>query len=332
MRKRWLLAAPLALFGAAFFYWLALPWPLLLRWVEPDRTAFMERRLREAAADGDQLALRHTWVPLDDISRHLRRAVIVAEDGNFYSHRGIDWGALAEELRYEADADFSLLDPRDLDGLLRATRYYLDNREKIRGRSTLTQQLAKNLYFGQERSLTRKFDEFVVARRLEWFLSKDRILELYLNIAEWGPGVFGAEAAARTYFERAASDLTRTQAASLAATLPHPLSSNPAMRPGRMAWRRDLILARMTGEGPVRTVPLERIPERVAEPESVVVDPVRLALDSVRLDSAKLGDSLVRRDTLAGRDTLVRRDTMPRADTVRPGRDTIPGGGVSGRP
>ena len=305
MRKRWFLAVPLALLGAAVFYWAVLPWPVLLRWREPGRTAFMDLRIREAADRGEDLEVRYEWVPLDRISRSLRRAVIVAEDGNFYSHRGIDWGALGEELHYRGDDAFSLLDPRDLRDLFGALGYYLDNREKIRGRSTLTQQLAKNLYFGEERSLLRKLDELIVARRLERFLSKDRILELYLNVAEWGPGVFGAQAAARHYFGRSASGLTRTQAASLAATLPHPLTSNPSTRPGRMAWRRDLILGRMSGEGPARTVPLEPPDIRIAEPPAVVVDPIRLPVDSPRADSA------------------ARRDTVPRRDTIPPVRDTV---------
>src|SRR5690606_4877443 len=121
------------------------------------------------------------------------------------------------------------------------------NSEKIRGRSTITQQLAKNLYFSDNRSLIRKLEELIVAKRLEWFLSKDRILELYLNVAEFGPGIFGVEAAAQHYFGVPAAKLSRYQAASLAATLPHPLTSNPARNPGRMAWRRDMILRRMGG-------------------------------------------------------------------------------------
>ncbi|MDH5589315.1 MAG: transglycosylase domain-containing protein, partial [Gemmatimonadota bacterium] len=129
--------------------------------------------------------------------------------------------------------------------------------EELRGRSTITQQLAKNLYYGTRRSFLRKVTELVVARRLERRLGKDRILELYLNVAEWGPGIFGADAAAHAYFGVSAASLTLDQAATLAATLPHPLTSNPARRPGRMLWRRDLILSRID---PTRGIPPEPLP------------------------------------------------------------------------
>jgi monofunctional glycosyltransferase len=305
MFMRWILALPLALVGAALFYWLSLPWPILLRWRDPGTTAFMERRIAEARPDGEELELHHEWVPLDDMASSLRRAVVVAEDGNFERHQGIDWGALAEELHYEGDDDFSPLDPSDLRAALGAIRYYVANRAEVRGRSTITQQLAKNLYFSSDRSLFRKFDEFIVARRLERFLSKDRILELYLNVAEWGPGIFGAEAAAQVYFDEPAADLSRWQAASLAATLPHPLTSNPNHRPGRMAWRRDLILARMGGSGPVRTVPL------AAEPEAVEIEVPEIAPPTLGRDTA---DTAV----ASPPDTVV-----PPTDTLRPPPDTI---------
>ncbi|HEY8484337.1 MAG TPA: biosynthetic peptidoglycan transglycosylase [Longimicrobiales bacterium] len=280
MWKRAFLALLLSLLGAAWFAYLTLPWPVRLRWQNPSRTAFMEYRLAEAAARGDSLVIQHEWVPLERISRHLRRAVLVAEDARFYEHNGIDWAALREELRYRGDDDFSWTDPADLRALLDALRYYRAHRARIRGRSTLTQQLAKNLYFSPERSLSRKIAEFVVARRLERFLSKDRILELYLNVAEWGPGIFGAEAAARKYFGKSAAELTREEAAQLAATLPHPLTINPARQPGRMAWRVRMILARMGGSGPARTVPLEppeeirvELPEPPDFPEAAVPVP-----------------------------------------------------------
>src|SRR5690606_7452163 len=245
MVKRLFLALPLACIGALWFEYLALPWPVVLRTRDPQRTALMEYRMREAAARGATLVIQHQWVPLDRISRNLRRAVIAAEDARFYQHRGIDWAALREELEYGGDTDFSWTDLNDLRALFAAIRYYREHRAEVRGRSTITQQLAKNLYFTPERSLLRKAEELIVARRLERFLSKDRILEIYLNVAEWGPGIFGAEAAARHYFGRSAADLTLEQAAALAATLPHPLTSNPKHRPGRMQWRQRLILDRL---------------------------------------------------------------------------------------
>lgn len=314
MIRRLVVALPLALVGAAWFYWLALPWPVLLRVHDPGTTALMRQRVAEARARGEPLEIRREWVPLDRISRRLQRAVIVAEDGRFREHRGIDWAALREEFRYRGDADFSWLDPADLRALRDAFRFYLDNRATVRGRSTITQQLAKNLYFSTDRSPVRKFEEFLVARRLERFLSKDRILELYLNVVEWGPGIFGAEAAARHYFGRAAADLTAEQAAALAATLPHPLTSNPRTRPARMEWRKRLILDRMGGAGPVRTVPLD--------PGAPLGDPVPPPRDP----ATALPDTLAQRDTLPRdtlpRDTTAARDTPAPPDTLPP--DTVP--------
>jgi monofunctional biosynthetic peptidoglycan transglycosylase len=314
--KRLLLALPLAALGAAWFYFLVLPWPVLLRWRDPGPTAFMKQRLAQARADGDTLELRHEWVPLDDIAASLRRAVIVAEDGNFAEHDGVDWHALREELNYGGDADFSFLDPADLRALVGAVRYYYENRDEIRGRSTITQQLAKNLYFSADRSALRKLEEFVVARRLERFLTKDRILELYLNVAEWGPGVFGAGAAATHYFDRPAAELTRDQAAALAATLPHPLTSNPAHRPGRMNWRKDLILARMGGTGRVETVPLAPEPVEITPPN------VDLQIDTLPPDTAGPSQDTTR----PGTDTVpLPVDTVPLPiDTVPPPIDTVP--------
>jgi monofunctional glycosyltransferase len=265
MWKRLLLALPLALAGAAWFYWLTIPWPLRLRIHDPPATAVMRQRAGEARAAGTDFEIRQQWVPLQRISPRLRRAVIAAEDGRFYQHNGIDWGALREEFRYRGDAEFSLLDADDRRALRESFSYYRENRERIRGRSTITQQVAKNLYYSTERSTLRKLEEFVVARRLERVLEKDRILEIYLNIAELGPGIFGAEAAARYYFDRSAAELTADQAAALAATLPHPLSSNPRHNPRRMQWRKDLILARMGGTGPVQTVPLETATQSVPQ-------------------------------------------------------------------
>jgi penicillin-binding protein 1A len=184
---------------------------------------------------------------LDEIPAAVVRAVIDAEDGRFREHHGVDWVALGEELEYAGEPPFSWFDPGDLKALWGAVRYGWTHRTDVRGRSTITQQLAKNLYFTPDRSLGRKAAETVVAWRLEWFLSKDRILEMYLNSVELGSGIFGVEAAAQAYFGTSVRRLGAWEAASLAATLPHPLTSNPAHRPGRMAWRRDLIFRRLTG-------------------------------------------------------------------------------------
>jgi monofunctional biosynthetic peptidoglycan transglycosylase len=205
----------------------------------------MEQRIEEEHRDGDGLGIRHAWVPLDDIAPELVRAVLVAEDYRFREHGGIDWVSLAEEVRWSGDEAFSWLSRSDLAALREALVYAWSHRGELKGRSTITQQLAKNLYFDTERSLTRKILEAVVAGRLERRLGKDRILELYLNVAEWGPGLFGAEAASLAYFGRSAASLTLEQAAALAATLPHPLTSNPARNPARMLWRKNLLLERL---------------------------------------------------------------------------------------
>jgi monofunctional biosynthetic peptidoglycan transglycosylase len=252
MIRKLLFLVPLAALGAIWFYFLILPWPVFLRWRDPGSSAIMHLRTDQARRDGSDFELRRSWLPIDSMAPQLVRAVLLAEDGRFYEHDGIDWEALAEEVRYDGDDDFSLLDPSDLASLARAIAYYRANRDEVRGRSTITQQVSKNLYFGLDRSLTRKIDELIVARRLEWFLGKDRILEIYLNIAEGGPGGFGADAAARYYFGRHASGVSRDQAAALAATLPHPLTSNPKTRPAQMQWRKNLILGRMARAGPVR--------------------------------------------------------------------------------
>jgi monofunctional biosynthetic peptidoglycan transglycosylase len=287
MLKRPLVAFPLALFGVLLFAYLALPWGITLRWRAPGRTAFMEQRLREAEARGKPLQLDYRFVPLEKIAPALRRAVIVAEDARFYEHRGIDWNAIREEVRYQGDTTFRWTDPADLKALAGAIQYYRAHKERIRGRSTITQQLAKNLYFSGDRSLWRKAAELVVARRLERTLSKDRILELYMNTAEWGPGIFGAEAAARAYFGRSAATLTREQAAALAATLPHPLTSNPKHRPGRMEWRKRMILDRMGGKGKVETVPLAPPEGEVPEVEVPRVELPGVDVPPVVPDSAE---------------------------------------------
>lgn len=245
--------------GAAVWF-VVIPHPGGLEGGPVEGTALMEQRVEQAEARGESLTVQTRWVPLEHISPNLQRAVIVAEDYRFRQHRGIDWVSLAEEVQWSGDDEFSWRSWSDLSVLAEAVHYVWDHRTELRGRSTLTQQLAKNLFFGTERTLVRKAKEAVVARRLEKRLSKDRILELYLNVAEWGPGIFGAEAAARTYFGVPASRLSLNQAAALAATLPHPLTSNPRARPARMLWRQESILDRIdpTRGLPAVTSPIPR--------------------------------------------------------------------------
>lgn len=291
--RRWVLAPLLFLASLPVVALAGLPWPWLLRWVDPPATAFMLYREREAARAGEEFTLVQDWVPLEEMPEHLVRAVLVSEDDRFREHRGVDWKALAEEVEWSGGETFSWRSAEDRAALREAFRYYWAHRSQIKGRSTLTQQLAKNLYFTPERSLVRKAGEYVVAARLERFVGKDRILEIYLNTAELGPGIFGVGAAARAYFDVPAQRLTRFQAASLAATLPHPLTSNPATRPGRMAWRRDLILDRLAGGSvaipaepeelplpkldvppPEEPAPADASEPAVAEPEPAVPDTV----------------------------------------------------------
>ena len=166
---------------------------------------------------------------------------------------------------------------------MRASSHLWERRNAIRGASTITQQLAKNLYLSPSRNPLRKLKEAVTAYRLEVVLGKRRILELYANLVELGPGIWGAEAASRHYYGRSASRLSRSQAAALAATLPFPLLSNPASRPGRMRWRQNLILRRMRGE-PVE-VPRVEEPEAAPLPPAPVMDSLpRLELDSGLVD------------------------------------------------
>lgn len=302
--RRWVLAPILFAAALPLVILAGLPWPWLLRWVDPPATEFMIYRERKARQAGQDFTLVQDWVPLEDLPQDLVRAVLVSEDDRFREHRGVDWKALAEEVRWSGGEDFSWRDAGDRAALLAAARYYWAHRSEIKGRSTLTQQLAKNLYFTPERSLVRKAAEFVVARRLERFLGKDRILEIYLNTVELGPGIFGVGAASRAYFDVPAQRLSRFQAASLAATLPNPLTSNPANRPGRMAWRRDLILARLAG----RSVEIPAEPEPVAVPEIEVTPP----------DTAQSPSADTAAPDTAAPDTTAPPDTMRGVDGARP--------------
>jgi monofunctional biosynthetic peptidoglycan transglycosylase len=210
-----------------------------------------------AAADGP---IRYTPVPLDSISPSLVAAVLTAEDARFRQHGGIDWLEVRRALGYRRSG-FAWSSPADREELEQALSRVWSRRDALRGASTITQQLAKNLYLSPSRSPLRKLKEAVTAYRLEHALPKDRILELYINVAELGNGVWGAEAASRRYYRRGAGRLSESQAAALAATLPFPRLSNPAYRPVRMRRRQEIILRRLHGERievpPAEEVPLE---------------------------------------------------------------------------
>jgi monofunctional glycosyltransferase len=255
-----LLALPFVAFLA--WVWFVWPPPAWYRWSWPRSTAFMT--MREAQATGDAPVGRaYRPVPLTAITPDLKNAVLVAEDHRFYEHHGIDYVELRHALGYARDS-FSLSSARDRDALRKALFGAYERRNRIRGASTITQQLAKNLYLSSSRSPLRKIKEAVTAWRLEYWLGKERILELYLNVAELGPGIWGVEAASQKYFRRPAKNLEASQAAMLAGTLPFPLRSNPAYRPARMRSRQALILRRLRGE-------LAEVPRVVEVPEAPVI-------------------------------------------------------------
>ncbi|MCU1239972.1 MAG: Biosynthetic peptidoglycan transglycosylase [Candidatus Acidoferrum typicum] len=209
------------LIGVALLWSLAVLILVVARWIDPPTTAVhMERRF-QAWIHHTPYHDRYEFVPLSQISPDLPHAVIAAEDARFYQHHGFDWHAM------EIAAD------EDMEG------------GRIRGGSTLTQQLVKNLFFGTGRSILRKGAEFTLVPVAELVLGKHRILELYLNVVEWGPGVYGAVSASRYYYRASARSIDRQQAAQLAAILPLPLKR----RPDRMNRYSGLILARMRQMG-----------------------------------------------------------------------------------
>jgi monofunctional biosynthetic peptidoglycan transglycosylase len=234
---------------ALFTAWILFVWPPPSWWRShwPKETAFMAMRARQYRTAHDTTSRRYRPVPLDSMSPWLARAAVAGEDDAFYQHHGIDWRSVRSALGYRRDG-FALGNPRDRAELQRALRASGSRRNRLRGASTITQQLAKNLYLSPSRNPLRKLKEAAIAYRLEWALSKERLLELYLNVVELGPNLWGVEAAGLRYFDRQASRLTMDQAAMLVATLPHPLTSNPASRPGRTSWRQQLILRRLRGE------------------------------------------------------------------------------------
>jgi monofunctional biosynthetic peptidoglycan transglycosylase len=193
--------AALALLALYAFFIFAL---CVIRFVPPPTTAVQVQRRVEALLAGDPYRKQYEYLPLRRISAHLQHAVIAGEDGRFYTHSGIDW----EEVR----------------DVVEEAR---ESGEAPRGASTLTQQLIKNVFFTTHRNPLRKAAEYTLAPLAEIILGKQRILELYLNVVEWGPGVYGAEAAARHHYATSAERLARDQSARLAAILPAPRRRTP---------------------------------------------------------------------------------------------------------
>jgi monofunctional biosynthetic peptidoglycan transglycosylase len=195
---------------------------LWYRWYPPHETAFMAQRMKELHARNPKAVLRYQWVPYERISTHLKRALIAAEDAKFTEHNGFDWEGI--ENAYEKNRRRGRI---------------------VSGGSTITQQLAKNLFLSPEKSIWRKAEEAVVTVMLEAALPKRRILELYLNVIEWGNGVFGAQAAARRYFGVSAAQLSAEQAARLAAMVPSPRVFERNIYSAYLGERVATILARM---------------------------------------------------------------------------------------
>ena len=250
---RALLAVGVLGFALVAYTYLTLPDVRPLARTNPATTAFMEMRAREAAAQGRRVRKTQRWVPYSRISRNLTQAVIVAEDAAFWDHEGLDF----EEIRKSIEAAF-------------------EQGGEIRGASTITQQLAKNLYLSPSRNPMRKLRELIIARRLEAELSKARIFEIYLNVVEWGDGIWGIEAAARTYFGVSAASLSREQGALLAGALINPIAYSPAKPPARLLRRQRIILSRIGSVRAPAPPPVVTRPAPVEEPateEPIEADP-----------------------------------------------------------
>jgi monofunctional biosynthetic peptidoglycan transglycosylase len=219
---RVLVAPPAAVFALLVYAYLTLPDVRPLKTANPSTTAFMELRDRQARANGKEPRRVQHWASYKRISPDLKRAVLVAEDDAFWQHEGVDLGQLQESIEIDwARGTFS------------------------RGGSTITQQLAKNLYLSPSKNPLRKLRELIIARRLEAELKKARILELYLNVIEWGDGVYGVDGAARSYFQKSAAELGPAESALLAAAIVNPRVLSPAHPSTRLLRRQQLILRRM---------------------------------------------------------------------------------------
>lgn len=235
MRKLllWIILLPIACVLLLQAYFVVQIW----WWVDhnPDSTSFMRQQLSILREKNPDAQLQFKWVPYNRISNHLKRAIIASEDSNFAEHDGVDWDALQKA--------------------------YEKNEKKgkvVAGGSTITQQLAKNLFLSGERSYLRKGQEFVITYMLEAMMDKQRIFELYLNVVEWGNGVFGAEAAAQHYYRTTAANLGAEQAARLAVMLPRPRFYDRNRGSGYLASRTSLILRRMNAA----TLPPTHLPAK----------------------------------------------------------------------
>jgi monofunctional glycosyltransferase len=219
---RVLVLLPALAFAYLAYIYLTLPDVRALEKTNPRTTAFMQLRIEEARDAGRKFSIRHQWVPYGRVSPMLRRAVIVTEDAAFFDHDGIDLNEIKASLeRNWEEGQF------------------------LRGGSTITQQLAKNLYLSPSRNPIRKVKELFIARRLEAALTKQRIFEIYLNMIEWGDGIFGCEAAARAYFGKPCASLDMAEAALMAGAIINPREHSPAKPSRRLLRRQQIIMKRM---------------------------------------------------------------------------------------
>lgn len=243
-----LLASSCAFLAALWVVWLPDVSPL--KKSPPATTAYIELRKRQAKAKGRALDLRWAWVPSGAISENLKRAVVTAEDDEFWRHDGVDWAAIRSAYERNRKA-----------GRLAA------------GGSTITMQLARNLYLSPSKNPLRKAKEILIARRLERELGKRRILELYLNVVEWGKGVFGCEAAARAYFQKSCAELSYEEAVAMAVVLPNPRRWNPAKRGPYVERNSARIMGRIAAADRERAAAAGELPaEADAAPEDAGAD------------------------------------------------------------
>jgi monofunctional glycosyltransferase len=235
------------------YTYLKCPWMGWYRTHFPKTTSFMDYRAAQAKKKGEAFKPRYKPVPLSSISKMMRKAAIVAEDAHFYEHKGFDFEAMEQAYRL--------------------------NQKKgkvVRGGSTISQQVAKNMWLTPERSFWRKGIEAILTWRMEKALSKDRILELYLNIIEWGRGVYGVGAASEVYFSATPATLDAKQAASLAAAIPSPLRMNPNKMTTRFERRRDNLIGYLTGRKPLEDEDAE--PEPAKDGEKSVRDQPEISM------------------------------------------------------
>lgn len=220
--KRFLLASGVLLVCFVVYEYLTLPDVSPLKKENPQITALMSQRTQEAKAAGKKARRYQLWTGYAAISARLRSAVLIGEDDAFYQHEGYDFDQIKESFQRN-----------------------WEKKSFVRGGSTITQQLAKNLYLSTSKNPLRKLREFLISRRLEEEIGKRRILEIYLNVIEWGDGIYGAEAASHTYFGKPSKELTLREAVLLAAVIPNPRRMNPSRPSRRVEYRYNLILSRL---------------------------------------------------------------------------------------